>query len=404
MMKWIRSLVLAGCLLAGAAAQPKADFIGCWLNQGDLLNEQQLGDLTAPIQQPQRLAVLVHGLGNSRQASGECYAELAPRLRAAYAKQGLDCCVVGLQWDSDVDLGVFNAADNYLAMVARARKVGHGPARQLLLRLQQQYPQTQIDVYAHSLGCEVTGAMVAPDAVYADDLPKSESYEPKQDLFFNLTMMAGCDLDFDAWAKSQIQVRQEKRRIGFLWLTMSPYVVGDRDKVLQLRQTVRGMASGSAFPRMTAAQYDTLFSQQAIAIDNEDIPADHAWVNYFNQARLTRAVPMAIYLADPKQPKPEEFQELDRLSKAPEQVEAIKPFLDSPHLNTGMYALWRMERLLCGGSQHMADGSLDDLARLLRSQPAKIKGLRPESKCQSVHRGLWPTPAQMTRAGAPDWD
>lgn len=379
-MKWIYSFALAACLLAGASAQPGGNqFIPCWLNQGELLNEQQLADLTAQVKQPARLAVLVHGLGNSRQASAECYNELAPRLRAEYAKQKLDCCVIGLQWDSDVALGAFNAADNYLAMVERARKVGHGPARQFLLRLQQQYPQTQIDVYAHSLGCEVTGAMLAPEAVYADEIPQSQAYEPKQDLFFNLTLMAGCDLDFDAWAKSGIQARSQQRRTRFLWLTMSPYVVGERDKVLQLRQTVRGMASGSAFPRMTGQQYDALFAQQAIAVDNEDIPEDHAWVSYFNPSRLARAVPMAIYLSDPKQPKPEEFCELDKLAAAPEEPESIKPFLDSPHLNTSMYALWRLERLLCGGSQHMADGTLDDLARLLRNQPAKIRsyGLNP---------------------------
>jgi len=404
-MKWIRSLALAGCLLAGASAQTQGDaFVSCWLNQGELLDEQQLADLAGRVQQPARLAVLVHGLGNSREASAECYNELAPRLRAEYAKQKLDCCVVGLQWDSDVDLGVFNAADNYLAMVERARKVGHGPARQLLLRLQQQYPNTQIDVYAHSLGCEVTGAMLAPEAVYADDVPKSQAFEPERDLFFNLTLMAGCDLDFDAWAKSGVQARSKQRRTRFLWLTMSPYVVGGRDKVLQLRQTVRGMATGSAFPRMTTQQYDTLFAEQAIAVDNEDIPEDHAWVNYFNPPRLARAVPLAIYLADPKQPKPEEFRELDRLAAAPQQSEAIKPFLDSPHLNTSMYALWRLERLLCGGSQHMADGTLEDLARLLRNQPAKIRSMRPDCPCHSVQRGLWPTPAQMTRAGAPDWD
>lgn len=402
-MKWICHIALAGCLLARASAQPASGFIPCWLNQGELLSEQQLSELASQIKSPPRLVVLVHGLGNSREASSECYKELAPRLRAEYAKHQQDCTVIGLQWDSDVDLGLFNAADNYLSMVERARKVGHGPARQLLLRLQQQYPQAKIDVYAHSLGCEVTGAMVAPEAAYGDDIPKSSSFEPQKDLFFNLTLMAGCDLDFDAWSKSGVQMRGENRRVGFLWLTMSPYL-GERDKVLQLRQAVRGMATGSAFPRMTAQQYDTLFANQALAVDNQEIPEDHAWVHYFNDQRLARAVPMAVYVSNPAQPKPEEFQELDRLAAAPDKVEALQPFLDSPHLNTGMYALWRLERLECGGSQHMADGTLDDLAHLLRNQPNKIRSLRSDSKCQSVKRGLWPTPQQMTRAGAPDWD
>lgn len=402
-MKSILSLLLAGSLLASASAQPASAFVPCWLNQGELLSDQQLNDLTSQIKSPPRLIVLVHGLGNSRQASSECYNELAPRLRAEYARQHQDCTIIGLQWDSDVDLGLFNAADNYLSMVERARKVGHGPARQLLLRLQQQYPQTKIDVYAHSLGCEVTGAMAAPEAAYSDDIPKSPAFEPKKDLFLNLTLMAGSDLDFDAWAKSGVQMRGAQKRISFLWLTMSPYL-GERDKVLQLRQAVRGMATGSAFPQMTAQQYDTLFANQALAIDNQDIPEDHAWVNYFNDQRLARAVPMALHVADPSQPKPEEFKELDKLAAAPDKLEALQPFLDSPHLNTSIYALWRLERLVCGGSQHMADGTLEDLARLLRNQPNKIRGLRADSPCQSVRRGLWPTPMQMTRAGAPDWD
>ena len=54
------------------------------------------------------------------------------------------------------------AEDAYLRMVTRARNVGHQAGRQLLLRVQKQYPKAHLSILGHSLGCEVAAACLLP--------------------------------------------------------------------------------------------------------------------------------------------------------------------------------------------------------------------------------------------------
>jgi len=385
---------------------PPQNFVPLWVHHGEALSEEQLQPMieaaTRREAQPDHVVVLVHGLGNNRETSTATFEQIGARLQSAYQKNQRKALVLGLQWDSDVPMGLFTAESNYLDMVARARQVGHVPTRQLLLRLQQTYPKAHFDIYGHSLGCEVTAAALVPELVYGDEIPKSTAFEPARDILASTTVLAGSDLDYDLWFKSKLVTRDQQRRSKFLWLTMSPYV-GERDETLQMRQMVRGVAAGSAFPRMTEQQYDTVFGHQAVAFDNQDIPTDHSMLNYYNDTRLSRVVPMAAHVADPRTPKPKEFQELDQMAAMPNQLQALQPFLDSPNLTTQLYAIWRLEHLYCGGCTHLSDGTLEQLARRLRNQPNTVRPERKNSACKFLQQGCWPTENQLMKAGAPNW-
>jgi hypothetical protein len=389
-------------------AQGSSPFVSAWLNDGSPLSDADVNTIVSNVGQqqpnPDHILVIVHGLGNSRDDSTSQFNDLAPRLTSEFQKANQKVAVVGLQWNSDVPMGLFTAEGNYLDMVARARKVGHWPARQVMLQLQKQNPKAKIDIFAHSLGCEVTAAFLVPEITYTDDIPKSEAFQPQQDLFANMVTLCGSDLNFDVWAKSGLTARSDKRRMQAVWMTMSPYL-GDHvaDSTLSLRAIVRGPAAGSCLPLMTEQQYDTVLKNKGLIIDNIDVPTDHAFLHYYNDARVGRLAPMAIYLGDPKQRQPREVAELDMILSMPNQAAALLPYLDSPSLTAQLYALWRLEHINCGSSKHLADQTIETVARLLKNKPATVRSACKESACQTMSKRYWPTEAALIRAGAPDW-
>ena len=155
---------------------------------------------------------------------------------------------------------------------------------------------------------------------------------------------------------------------------------------------------------MTVEQCDTVYKNRAIMFDNRGIPTDHAYTKYYDDARVSRLVGIASFLANPKAPKPVELEEADKILKLPNTLDAIVPYLDAELISSQMYALWRVEQINCGSSIHMCDETLGKLAMMLRNTPAMIKKERAESKCKTVQKGIWPTEKTMTRAGAPSWD
>ncbi len=357
--------------------------------------------------------------------------------------------VVGLEWDSAAPGAQtpWRATNVYLAKVERARLVGHQAARQVLLRLQKEFPRAKINVLAHSLGCEVSAGALFPNMVYEDEIPKTASYDPGQALHWNSWALTGSDLDYNVWSNGQIEFDSPQSRVDLMWMTISPYVGnGFRDQVLQVRQMARGMAGGSALPHMTEHQYDTVFSRRAVFFDQRDIPQGHEFVRYFNEARLARILSAAVWIGDnpaqaslpapgtpasvplvradpprgfvgpvletgpaPSAPtgtemtEPEELSDLDKVLAAPNRIEELLPWLEAPNSSAQLYALWRLERLLCGSSKHFADETLDQVTRLLRSKPRTVWAQRESSPCESVRRGYWPTEALMIKAGAPAW-
>ena len=441
--------------LLSAAAACQQPFVLAWLGDGSQISEFTIGETLYNVHriqdQPDHIVVLVHGYNVPREEGADQFQQVADHCYGALTKLGRSAVVVGIEWDSAAPGAQtpWRAEDAYLQKVARARVVGHNAARQLLLRLQKEFPRAKIDVMAHSLGCEVSAGALYPNMVYEDEIPKTVSYDPAQALRLNCWALTGSDLDYNVWAKGQVEFDSPQSKADLMWMTISPYVgSGFRDQVLQIRQMSRGMAGGSAFPHMTERQYDSIFSRRAVFFDQRDIPQGHEFVRYFSEARLGRILAAAVWIGDhpadgtlpaagptvsvpvirseaargfvgplpesesepaqvgPKRvevPEPADLSDLDKVLAAPNRIEELLPWLEGPNSSAQLYALWRLERLLCGGSKHFADETIDKVTRLLRSKPRLVWSERETSPCESVRRGYWPTEALMTKAGAPAW-
>jgi len=393
-----------GCL-SSVRAEPRP-YVAAWLGDGSTLADSDLSQVMREVglqnPQPQHIVVLVHGYNVPREDGSQQFQEISHRLYA----EDPQAVVVGLQWDSAAPGAQtpWNAEDAYLEKVVRARQVGHQAARQVLLELQRRYPRSYLTLLAHSLGCEVSVGALFPEIAYQDDLPKVRaSYQPERELFLNLLCLTGSDLDYDCWYKGGIVFRAQNPRARLLWMTVSPYIRGARDRTLQIRQMTRGLAGGTVFPRMTQQQIDFLFRYRMVFFDQKDIPEGHEFVNYLSQDRLQRVLATARYMADPEAERPAEMDDLVKILALPDKIEEFLPWLDHSNVSAQLYALWRLEWLICGGSQHFADETLDTVTRLLRNTPRKVWGEREHSQCQSIRRGYWPSEALMTKAGAPAW-
>jgi hypothetical protein len=461
------TLILWATLSCWAWAQQP--FVLAWLGDGSQISEFTIGETLYNVHriqdQPDHIVVLVHGYNVPREEGADQFQEVADRCYQSLKQLGRSAVVVGLEWDSAAPGAQtpWRAEDAYLQKVARARVVGHNPARQLLLRLQREFPRAKIDIMAHSLGCEVSAGALFPNIVYDDEIfppPQSAeaeappagphtfpSYDSTQALHLNCWALTGSDLDYNVWAKGQIEFDTPQSKADLMWMTISPYVgSGFRDQVLQIRQMSRGMAGGSAFPHMSERQYDSIFSRRAVFFDQREIPQGHEFVRYFSQPRLDRILAAAVYVGEspvekalpaPGEPvsvpvvraevpkhfvgpmpepdspppppapaaasEPAELCDLDKVLAASNRIEDLLPWLESKNSSAQLYALWRLERILCGGSRHFADETLDSVTRLLRSTPRKVWSERENSACESVRRGYWPTEALMTQAGAPAW-
>ena len=450
-MKIFTRFLLIWLLSAAAACQQP--FVLAWLGDDSQISEFTIGETLYNVHriqdQPDHIVVLVHGYNVPREDGADQFQQVADRCYGALTKLSRTAVVVGLEWDSAAPGAQtpWRAEDAYLQKVARARVVGHNAARQVLLRLQKEFPRAKIDVMAHSLGCEVSAGALYPNMVYEDEIPKTASYDPAQALRLNCWALTGSDLDYNVWANGQIEFDSPQSKADLMWMTISPYVgSGFRDQVLQIRQMSRGMAGGSAFPHMTEQQYDSIFSRRAVFFDQRDIPQGHEFVRYFSEARLGRILAAAVWIGDhpaegalpaagptlsvpvvrpeaargfvgplpesePAQvgpklvevPEPADLSDLDKVLAAPNRIEELLPWLEAPNSSAQLYALWRLERILCGGSKHFADETLDKITRLLRSKPRLVWTERETSPCESVRRGYWPSEALMTKAGAPAW-
>lgn len=413
----MRRLLLMAMLLLGIAAsaraQEPANYIPVWVEKDGLLTTEALqATLSAVAAQdadPKHIVVLIHGFDVPREDSTRQFETVGQLLHDEFARQKRKVVVIGLQWDSDVDVGLAALAGAYMDTVTVARSVGHQAARQLFLGLHERWPEARINTCGHSMGCEVTAAAIAPEMKYKEGSQGEGTVAapllPEKDVHLNLVTLAGSDLDYDVFAQSGIQARTQKPRLRMLWMTLSP-VLGDKDEVLKLRKVLRGQAAGNSFPLMTETQYDAIFSHKAAFFDNEDIPKSHDFLLYYDQPRVAQLAAAMLWLAEPKAvPEPAGFREMDQVMLAPADADALARFLDTPHLNTQIYALWRLEKVLCGGSKHLADGFLPSVAALLRHTPRQVLSLRKsdETTCQTVKKAYWPTTKQMTRAGVPPW-
>ncbi len=349
---------------------------------------------------PQHIVVFVHGFDVKRDSSTAAFDALAERLQQQFDPSKTRAAYAGIQWESADDSSVLQLANVYWQKISLARSVGRGPARELLLALHKAYPKAHLSVMAHSMGCEVAAAAVVPEIEYNDQLPFVDTYQPDTSLRLHMLTLCGSDLDYDIWAKSNAHVRDKDPRTKITWQTVAPYL-GKGDRVLSMRAKLRGRAAGTTFPKMTLEQLDQSCSKRHILFDGEDIPTDHAFNKYYDSKRLARIVPVMRWLDNPALEKPLEVAELDAILAAPNTAESLTPFLDNGRYGTLFTTLWRLERLNCGDAAHMTDGTLDEVARLLKDKPQSIFRIQDKTSCKTIANGQFPSPKMMSRHGAP---
>lgn len=345
---------------------------------------------------PDQIVLFIHGYDMGAEESGQKYEELARTLRRDLGPG--DAMILGLQWNSGGH-SFLNPLGDYFSTLERARSIGRGPLRQLLLKLQNTYPEIPISVFAHSMGCEMTLSAVAPEIAYKEEAPKGPTYQPERSVRLAFAVFAGSDLDYDIWQQSGSAAMNWFERVGLTWLTVSdPATQGD--KVLSFRTRIRGKAAGSLMPLMTEEQLDSVLPARKLILDSKDVPVDHELDSYFRPARVERLVATLRFLTD-LGAEPSELKEVQRVLDAPEELPALRKYLDSPHAGAAFVALWRIEHLLCGSSQHLADRTLEKAVLLLADRPKAIWALQAQSQCQTLRHALFPSEATMRRAGAP---
>jgi len=205
-------------------------------------------------------------------------------------------------------------------------------------------------------------------------------------------VLAGADLDRDllfhnsGWEKGVLP--------RLLWLTR-PEFGGGRDEVLVLRKLARGApALGNAGAQLRAEQFDALFSNRRLVFDTQAIPRNHLMIRYYDRARVDRLAQAAAHLRDPEKRESALLRDLQEVLTRRPTVATLTPYLASPETSVKLYALWRMEKLLCGGSGHLEDDYLVRVADLGRRRPRRLPEERRDSPCRTVREGYWP-PADL---------
>lgn len=397
MKKLLFWLVALTCVAAAQA--PPNGYVPVWIEKtGQLADADVLQAVNSlALENPQNIVILVHGYATPRADSTAQYTELAKRIRAEFAKQGKPVSVLGVQWNSEVGSVVFDYGDT----VTVARGVGRYAMRQVLLALRQKFPAAHLAVWGHSMGTELTMAALKPQLVFDADSAKLPIYQADKPIQLDEFALCGSDLDYDVLYKGGAHAL-DGSKVKLIWMTCA-YNFGRReDEVLKARETARGLAAGSVIPRMTAEEYDAGMAAKKVIFDNQNIPENHSFLEYYNADRIAQLVGAMLWVGDSKRPKPQELLLIDEVALQPDIPKLIAPYLDHAHMTPRIYAMWRLEKLLCGNSQHLADDYLRNLQKILIEKPRAIKGMRPESPCQSVKQGFIPTQKQMQRAGAPE--
>lgn len=402
----MRILCIFLLLIGLALAQGAPTLV--WIDQTTRLTDDAintaLSQLAAQTPNPSHIVVLVHGFDVPREDSQAQFTTVAQRLQAAFAKAGQpNVAVLGVQWDSAVDAGLFSMEDAYNQKTLQSRATGRFGLRQLLIAVEKRFPGVPLDLMAHSMGCELAAAALRPDMKFDPTTDALGAFEPKTDFAINSFVMCGSDLDYDAAYKGDLAPKPQP--VKLMWMTISPYLgEHEQDRVLKLRALIRGAAAGSVLPEFTELQWNGLTQGQRVLFDNVAIPTDHAYLSYYGEDRINRIVPNVIYKADPKgRQAPPELASIAAVMAQPSLVNLLTPFLDSQDLSTKIYALYRLECLLCGGPKHLANEYLSNEFKKMRDRPKLVRQDCKDSPCQVMKQGFWPTEAEFTRAGAPKW-
>ena len=403
----IRWILILAVLLGPALAQEQPTSLALpshavlWVDDSATVTSEMLGQTLLEVSQqenePQQIVVMLHGYDMGPEESSGHYRRLTEQVRRGLSPDRV--ALVGLQWASGGN-SLLNPAGDYFNTLRRARAVGRGPLRELLLALQESHPGVPITLLAHSMGCEIAVAAVVPEIGYGEHAPEGEAFEPEREIPIALAAFVGSDLDYDFWHKSGAAGLKWFDRCQLTWATVSdPTAVADR--VLSMRARIRGKAAGALFPRMTEEQLDKVIPLRRFYLDGRQVPSNHALDAYFDDSRLARILAALKFLTQPGAPEPEELEATRTVLELADEPRFLLPYLDSPYAGAAFTALWRLEYLNCGSSRHLADQTLEEAVLLLPDRAKAIWPLQARSECVTLRKGQFPTAATMTKAGAP---
>lgn len=406
----LASLILPA--LAEEALPPKhegkpSNYAQLWVDETATVSDEAvaetLNDLAQQGREFDHILVMTHGFDLDEQTSTQQLEWLSDKfLREFHTKGAQKIGLVGLQWHSATGALIVPIGGDYLRKVALARSAGRGPTRQLLLALQNRYPKAHLSLLGHSTGCDVMTAAVVPEVQYDGTEPFVPTYKPEQPLKVLMHALIGSDVEYDLYAKGKVNAEQTFGRAELTWQTMVPLQPDDMDEVLILRSHFIGRPAGGQFPKLTMEQLDYAVSKRRLFLDSEAVPRSHYFVDYLKDERVTRISDTLKFLANPHAPKPGEIEQLEKVLAAPDNVKSLAPYLDE-NCGTTFYALWRLERLLCGSSVHLTDGTIQDIVDTLRAYTQKLWRQQKHSKCATFRKGIFPTEKMMTKGGAPPW-
>lgn len=403
-------VALAGALaVTGTVAdETSASFVGVrFPRSGEISKDQRnavLAELAERQPDPQHVVVLIHGFDTPTFESRREYSEVAPRVLAEFSKLDRRAVVLGVQWDSNVGpqrkwvpaalghlafrmIGLRKVIrDPYTSRIPIARTLGRNGLRQMLFDVRDRFPNARIHIMAHSMGAEVTAHAINPE--YTPIPRRATVFAPERPLKLDVVALAGGDLDFDSGAKSKPV--DPRAAPNLLWVTLPK--VGQRgDRVLNLRKKIRSKAAvGNAVPAFREDQYDALIGNRRLVFDTIDIPANHALVAYWAAPRLNRIAAAAEGIRDPEHNPSPLLKACGDVLAAPAEVHAIKPFLIGPETSPKVYALWRLEHLLCKSSKHMSSGYSEAVLAKTLKDPGWWDSERLRTSCGVVREGLWP--------------
>lgn len=410
--KWIMPafIALAGMLAmtGGGADETPHSFVAVQFpRSGEISREQRdaaVSQLAAQQPDPEHIVVLIHGFDTPTFASAKQYAEVAPRVLSEFQKFGKRAVVLGVQWDSNVGpqrnwvpaslghlafrmIGLRKVIrDPYISRIPIARTLGRTGLRQVLFDVKDRFPNARIHVMAHSMGAEAIAHAINPEYT---PIPEDTTVStPERPLKLDVVALAGADLDFDSGAKSKPVNPQAAPNL--LWVTL-PKVGSKGDKILDLRKKVRSKAAvGNAVPAFREDQYDALIGTRRLVFDSRDIPESHALVEYWAEPRISRIAAAAEGIRDPEHNPSEILKACGAVLAAPAQVNAISPYLLGNETSPKVYALWRLEHLLCGSAKHMSTGYSEKVLAKTLKDPGWWDSERLSSDCKVVREGLWP--------------
>lgn len=406
--------------LALPARADKLNFVPVWFDKSCDIAPADLDRAVAAIRHrsphPQHIVVLIHGWQNTREQSARSYRPFADHVVQAFHGLGEDVVVVGVQWPSDVG-GKQTYAPQYVAhslvsvvglgkvipdpygdKLVLARRIGFLGARRFLLALHDRFPQSSVHVFAHSLGAVMIESAVRPRATSFHD--GSPRYEEKRPLGLDLVCLGGPDIDADAFYRDPGMADDLDSEPRLTWITI-PGIFGEQGGGgLRYHHIARMKAAmGNTPPHLTDHEWATLVRGGRFLYDAQPSPKEHDLPVDFSAVVVRRLAAAAADLRNGTH-RSIDMEELRAVVKAPDDLQQLSRFMDSPRLATRLVALWRTETLVEGKATHLESGYLFRFARRCYENPSAAAKQIANCPCRLVSGQRFPTTAQWARVWA----